>query len=279
MLISTFCAAALSATGDSLNYLTPKDTVFIKLESFGYKFLYNEMEKGQTLNSLARFYGLKPDAVYAFNPQINRDEPLPPNLTVRIPVPDSAIIRGWVPGFSLGNLVPVCYVVRQGDTFYRIAKVYFKVDIDTLKMRNHLTSDEVRPGMCLHIGWISVEGIPDSLQLNNISPAHLKMMQLQAKYEAAKSKTKPQAQNGAAYWQREKKGDVDDFYVLHRFAPIGSVVQIKNPLKGKVAYAEVIGKIPDQAYGDDIVAVLSPPIARLLGAKDPKFFVEIKYFK
>ena len=55
--------------------------------------------------------------------------------------------------------------------------------------------------------------------------------------------------------------------------------RLTNPLKKKTVYAKVIARIPDQAYGDDIVVVLSPSVAKLLGAKDPKFFVELKYFE
>ena len=43
-------------------------------------------------------------------------------------------------------------------------------------------------------------------------------------------------------------------------------------------YAKVIAPIPDRAYGDDIIVVLSPTIAKMLAARDPKFYVELEYF-
>jgi hypothetical protein len=48
-------------------------------------------------------------------------------------------------------------------------------------------------------------------------------------------------------------------------------------MKNRTAYAKVIGRIPDRAYGDEIIVVLSPSVAKMLGARDPKFFVEIRY--
>ncbi|MBI5916867.1 MAG: hypothetical protein HY842_15950, partial [Bacteroidetes bacterium] len=114
-------------------------------------------------------------------------------------------------------------------------------------------------------------------QSANRNPYGLKMQKLQMTFEQENGTKKPQFQKGAAYWQREKKGK-HDCYALHRLAPVGSVIQITNPLRRKTVYAEVIAPIPDQAYGDDIIVVLSPTIAKLLGARDPKFFVEVRYF-
>ena len=104
------------------------------------------------------------------------------------------------------------------------------------------------------------------------------MQQLQLRYESTKTYKKEYFQNGAAYWQREREMG-SDFYALHRLAPVGSIIQITNPMKKKTLYAKVIAPIPDRAYGDDIIVVLSPSVAKLLGAKDPKFFVEIRYLK
>jgi LysM repeat protein len=268
----------LSATGDSLRYLTAKDTVFLSADDFGNKIFQHTMEPGQTFFSLARFYGLKLDAFFAYNPDLDRSGDFTIGQAINIPIPDSAIVKDRRAAYPPSSFAPVFYVVKHGDTFYRISKHFFKIPLDTLKARNGLENTLMRTGQKLHIGWLPLAGIPDSLQLLNDNPMSARMLQLKLRFDALKAVKKEQFQNGAAYWQREKKGS-DDCYALHRSAPVGSVIEITNPMKKRTVYAKVIAPIPDRAYGDDIVVVLSPSVAKLLGTKDAKFFVEVRYFQ
>ena len=67
-------------------------------------------------------------------------------------------------------------------------------------------------------------------------------------------------------------------YALHREAAIGTVIQVINPMGGHPVYAKVIGRIPE-GYERNIEVVLSPEAARKIGARDPKFFVRVKFLK
>ena len=44
-------------------------------------------------------------------------------------------------------------------------------------------------------------------------------------------------------------------------------------------YAKVIGRIPENVYGSDVVVVISPTVAKFLGAKDPRFLVKLRYLR
>ncbi|NJN34535.1 MAG: hypothetical protein HC817_10045 [Saprospiraceae bacterium] len=48
-------------------------------------------------------------------------------------------------------------------------------------------------------------------------------------------------------------------------------------MNGKTALAKVIGKMPENAYDRETVVVIAPSVAKLLGARDAKFFVKIRY--
>lgn len=267
----------LHATGDSLNILTAKDTIFVKLDEFGNNIFSHKMAKGQTMYSLAKFYGIKLDILYNFNTNLPTDGSLPKDAAINIVIPDSAIVD-WRLAWPRKKYVPVFYTVRNGDTFFKVAKTYFGIQPDTLKSRLYLKTTELKLGQRIQIGWLSTTGIPEEMQAVNRNPLGLKMQALQQAFNGEKLVKKTRFQNGAAYWQREKKGSTD-YFALHRSAPVGSIIQVSNPLKRKTVYAKVIARIPDQAYGDDIVVVLSPSVAKMLGAKDPKFFVELKYFE
>ncbi len=268
---------SLFATGDSLSYLTPKDTVFLRVDDYGNKIFVHRMEKGQTYYSLARFYGLKMEALLAYNGELDPEGNFSPGQGVSIPIPDSAILKNWQLAWPRKQFAPVFYKVKKGDTFYRIARYLFQIHPDTLQIRNRLANTTLSTGQLLQIGWLSLKGIPDSLQAANANPLSAKMLQLQSHFDAVKASRPPVFQNGAAYWQREKQPG-SDYFALHRSAPVGSVIQITNPMKKRTVYAKVIAPIPDQAYNSDIIVVLSPAVAKLLEAKDPKFFVELKHF-
>ncbi len=276
-LTSAIFFLQLSATGDSLNYLTAKDTVFLKVDYSGNKILEHRLAKGQTLYSLSRFYGLKIEALYAFNTGLSVEGNFTEGQQVNVPIPDSAIVKSWQLALPKDKFAPVYYSVKQGDTFYSIAKHMFQIPMDTLKIRNGLQNTDLSNGQLILVGWLSLEGIPKSLQLSNTSPVSLTMLQLQSRFEAAKMRKKPSFQNGAAYWQRDKDAG-NDYYALHRTAPSGSIIQVANPITKKIVYAKVIGAISDRIYDKDIVVVLSPSIAKLLDARDSRFFVELWHF-
>ena len=54
-----FCNSVLAIHGDSLTYLTPQDTMVLKIGDYGEKIFVHTLKPQQTLYSLARFYGLR----------------------------------------------------------------------------------------------------------------------------------------------------------------------------------------------------------------------------
>ena len=50
-------------------------------------------------------------------------------------------------------------------------------------------------------------------------------------------------------------------------------------MNNRKVYAKVIGRIPENVYGSDVVVVISSKVANFLGAKDPRFFVRVRYLK
>jgi hypothetical protein len=53
--------------GDSLTYLTPQDSVFLSVNESNQKIILHQLEKKQTLYSLAKFYGLEFNEVMYYN--------------------------------------------------------------------------------------------------------------------------------------------------------------------------------------------------------------------
>lgn len=273
-----FACCNVFATGDSLHYLRPQDTLFLQVSPAVGMVFTHYFAKGQTLFSLARHYGLKLDALYALNPSLRNMQSVPDSQAVLIPLPDQALVRYTSEMKEPETYVPLMYAVKPGETLYSIAKRYFKIDLDTLRARSGLLGNELSVGQVLHVGWLSTAGIPDSVQQVGSHSLGAVMQKLYLKFEATKATTKTSNQKGAAYWLRDQTGRTD-CYALHRTAKPGTPMRIVNPHTGIVAYAKVIGPIDDRRYGSEVIVILSPSVARFLGAHDPRFFVEIEYFR
>lgn len=264
------------ATGDSTRYLLRQDTIFLSIDGFGEKIFEHRIEPKQTLYSLARFYGLSVEELYYYNPGL-KEAHVSPGQGVKIPIPNRAIIRYKDENFKPWKYVPIYYVVKKGDTMYRISKTYFRMPVEEVMQRNGLQSETLKVGQCLEMGWMSVDGVPEEYRDDGGNPLARQRGALYKIFLREQGNQKLKDQQGVAYWQKDSKED-SDLYALHREGKMNDIIEVTNPMNHMTIYVKVIGKIPDTAYGNDVVVVLSPLAAKTLGAKDPRFFVKVKYY-
>lgn len=273
------CTAPVSAgeVGDSIRYLSTKDTVFLSIGPGEEKIVEHRMEAKQTLYSLARFYGISVEELYWYNPGL-KEQTVAVGQIVRVPVPNAAIKRYKEKGFAERDHAPVYYVVRKGDTMYRISRVYFRMPVDTIQRRNGLHSEAIKEGQALLIGWMSLKGVPEDLRKGGGSPLERGSAALGKLFQMEAAARKEVNEQGKAFWQKNSRED-SNLYALHRNAPLKSIIRVTNPMNGGVVYVKVIGRIPDTVYEKEVVIVLSPLAAKYLGAQDTRFFARVKYFK
>ena len=273
LLLFLFSLKVHASLGDSSKYLTLKDTLFITLDEKSNEKIYlHKIVKGQNLYSLARFYGLNEEELFPYNPTL-KSNVVGIGQLIRVPIPNASIKRFKGDNFKRWKFAPIAFKVKKGDNLFKIAKTLFHMPVDSVVKWNNLPNQNISPGQLLHVGWISLDGVPDSIRTLRKGTVDLKKKQLEDNFTKQK---KTVEQRGAAFWQ--KKGNQNtDYYCLHRMAKIGSTISIMNGMNFKTIYAKVIGKIPDNAYGNEVVIIVAPSVAKQLAAKDEKFFVKIKY--
>ena len=274
LFLSSF---ALGATGDSLRYLTPKDTIFISLDPEGGKIFEHVIAPKQTLYSLAGFYGMELQDLYLYNPGL-RESGISVGQPVRVPIPNRAILRYQPDDYHAEKYVPVCYVVQKGETMYRISKQYFRMPMETIRDRNGLPDFQLKTGQPLHVGWMDINGIPDSLRIIQGGPLWEKSYTLYTEYNAGSEGKELQEVRGVASWQKGRVYQGQELYVLHRSAPPNSVIALTNPMSRKTVYVRVIGTVPP-IYDANVIVVVTPVVAQMLDVIDPRFFVHTRYFK
>ena len=92
----------LFATGDSLYYLTAKDTIFLAVDESNEKIFEHQIEKKQTLFSLAKFYGMTIEELTLYNEAL-KNPVISIGQKIKIPIPNRAIIRYKKKGFYRKN--------------------------------------------------------------------------------------------------------------------------------------------------------------------------------
>jgi LysM repeat protein len=69
------------------------------------------------------------------------------------------------------------------------------------------------------------------------------------------------------------------YLALHRTAPIGTILKVKNEMNNREVFVRVMGKLPDTALTDKLIIRISKSAYDRLGAIDPRFRVEVTYYK
>lgn len=69
------------------------------------------------------------------------------------------------------------------------------------------------------------------------------------------------------------------YLALHRTAPVGTILKVRNELNNREVFVRVMGKLPDTALTDKVVIKISKSAYDRLGAIDPRFRVEVTYYK
>lgn len=253
--------------------LNAKDSLLLLVED-GKKIVLHTVKAKQTLFSIGRYYNLSLEDLMEHNPTLKNDPTLRIGSKVKVPIPNKAIRRYKGKSFKPAEWTPIYYVVQGGDNLYQISKRYFEMPVDSIAKRNRLKNNSIRPGQRLHIGWMGVEGVhADWRPAKKATESDA----LRERFNQEKKNKKEVDSQGVCFWQKESK-EKGDLYALHRDAAIGTIISVHNPMSRQTVYAKVIARIPD-GYERNIEVILSPEAARKIGARDPRFFVKVKYLK
>ncbi len=276
LLIGLSGAVGLMGQPTAVNgfLLAPKDSILLTVDN-GQKMIHHIVKPKQTLFSLAKYYGLSLEELYALHPEFQTDPALRTGSLIGIPIPNRAIRRYKGTNFDPAKFAPIYYVVQPGDNLYQICKRHFSMPVDSIKARNNLHHEQIKPGQLLHIGWMGLEGILAEWRTSAVAPTTDQAHQL--RFDEEKKARKEVISQGVCFWQRDSN-EKGDLYALHREAKIGTVMAVNNPMSRRTVFAKVIGRIP-VGYAGNIEVVLSPAAARQIGARDPRFFVKIRFLK
>ncbi|WP_316753395.1 LysM peptidoglycan-binding domain-containing protein [Pedobacter gandavensis] len=169
------------------------------------------------------------------------------------------------------------HTVASNETMYSIATRY-KLSMDQLKAKNNMTGYSLRVGQKLLIkGQYPQKPAPSANRtdspvdtLNSIKNPSLRL-------PASRYGLNQMDEKGTGIWIADPDLDPSKMLVLHRSAPIGTVMKITNPMSNRSTFAKVVGKFTENESTKDVIIVMTKAVADALGAIDKRFFCNLTY--
>jgi len=203
----------------------------------------------------------------------------------------------------------VVHTVMQGETLFAISRAY-DIPVKTLMQRNKLADERIAFGQKLIIRDREVLSSPElpvtaSTNARPTIPAPVTSREDDEEEEDEvydRSLTRAEAleqekQRIRAIKAAEKKALADyekkselgfaaaiekgietqKFLALHRTAPVGTIIQIRNEMNNLSVFVRVVGKLPETGVNEKVSIRISRAAYEKLGGINERFPVEITY--
>ena len=211
------------------------------------------------------------DIITTAEPKVTANNP----VVVTKPVEERKIVTPEIKTNANEDFIE--HTVAGNETMYSIATRY-KMTMDQLKAKNNLTNNALSVGQKLLIkGQYPVKPafVPPVSAQTTDSAESLKDPSL--RYPASRYGLNQVDEKGTATWIVDQDLDPTKMLVLHRSAPIGTVMKITNPMSNRTTFAKVVGKFTENESTKDIIIVMTKAVADALGALDKRFYCNLTY--
>ena len=185
------------------------------------------------------------------------------------------------------------YKVSPGETLYAISK-RFQVKVEDIIAWNNLKSNNLNAGEILKIKQTDTTPAPAPVIVTpTAAPPIIAVQDNTLKRDSNRTLESDSAgsrrlpnnryglseknEKGTAVWIDDPNLDPKKKYVLHRTAPVGTIIKITNPMTNKTTFAKVVGSFTDNETNKDAIVVMTKDVAESLGAIDKRFYVNLSY--
>lgn len=181
----------------------------------------------------------------------------------------------------------IFHTVKSGESLFSLAKMYGS-SIEELIQWNGLTSNNIKVGQSIHVGRNTASGTSTPTTTSGAVIAEVKNEATAPAAEPKQETTAPNTStNTSGGFTNTKESGLAEvipgteankkYLVLHRNAPIGSVIRIKNEENDLTIFARVVGVLPETGDNSKVLIKLSKAAFEQLKGVNARFPVEILY--
>lgn len=270
----------------------------------------------ETLYSIARTYQVSMEDVRRWNNLQDNSLSVGQELTIRRPA--AVAVRAPQP-IQHDRPEPVSlkgtHTVQPGQTLFSISREH-NISVDQLKEWNHLEGNELKIGQTLYVAQPERGGRRNEAIAVEERPAvrepvtSSRRSQEPSGTENSNANRAPEPRSSPASSRPEDRGQSAEsiriseslkngdeivegglaeliegtegnrkYLALHRSAPMGTILKVRNEMNNREVFVRVMGKLPDTAMTDKLIIRISRSAYDRLGAIDPRFRVEVTYYK
>ncbi|MGY3052117.1 peptidoglycan endopeptidase LytF [Pedobacter sp. UYEF25] len=238
---------------------------------------------GENIFTLAKKFGVtayqirKANNLDDNNLQIGQLIKIPSNIEVDEVIPVENKVAKVVPD-DPSALSSFEYVVASGDDIYSISKK-FNLTTYQIKNTNNIKNNDLVIGQ-----KIIIPKPPEPQSVNQASiedqkehPDSLTLKDPKLRRDPSVYGLNQVEEKGTGVWIADQDLDGSKMLVLHRSAPIGTVIKITNPMTNISTFAKVVGKFTENESTKDVIIVMTKAVADSLGALDKRFLCDLMY--
>ncbi len=311
VLISLLTLVALSGPGRSPHpAAAPADSIGMEMRG-GQRFVKHRVAGGETLSALARRYHVTLDQLTTANPQVKNG--LGIGQIVFVPRPPAAAATTATAKAAPALAMPARHTVAKGETLFGIAQRFHLTPDELIRLNKLPAGGAVRVGQLLLLNAAEAGAPVTAVAAPKAAPVRPAELESMPAATPAATKPAPAPDKPAqiatvtpaapADKETEKeeartptraadvlnrvveaglgapidKSVTDKYLALHKTAPVGTIMQVKNSMNGQSVYVRVIGKLPETGENNNILVRLSPRAVQKLGTADSRFRVETNY--
>jgi len=182
------------------------------------------------------------------------------------------------------------HTVKSGESLFSLSKLY-GTSIEDLIQWNALTSNNLKVGQSIKVGkgaLAAVEPVVKEVRRQQAAaPAQTIESSATPKQEVTAPKEEVTAPNTSGGFTNTKETGLAElipgteankkYLVLHRTAPVGSVIRVKNEENNLTIFARVVGVLPETGDNSKVLIKLSQAAFEQLKGVNSRFPVEILY--
>jgi LysM repeat protein len=254
----------------------------------------------ETLFSISKKYGVSTDEIKQWNSLSDNTLSIGQELVIKKKNTATTVVASG-PVKTSPEVISKkgFHTVGAQETVFSIAKQY-GITMQQLKDWNHLEGSELKIGQTLYVtqpeqGVVATKK-PDSVKtsVTHSQPVIIPVPEVKKEPQPEKTETvvstapiriSESVKNGSETIESgvaeliEGTESNRKYLALHRTAPIGTILKVKNEMNNREVFVRVMGKLPDTALTDKVIIRISKSAYDRLGAIDQRFRVEVTYYK